>query len=77
MIARGGKLHAYVVNLDAKRPVSTRLLVWAGTWDMAKVDNVYTGKTMAVERDEEGYLSIPLMLGPGGGALLATDARRK
>jgi len=73
----GDRLFAYVVNLDTKRETSARLLVWADSWDMGRVRSVYDGKSLRIERDAEGYYSIPITLAPGSGMLLATDARRK
>jgi hypothetical protein len=71
-----GTLYAYVVNKNAKEPVSTRLLVWAGTWEMKSVRSVYSGRSLQVARDDEGYLSVPVTLAAGDGDLLVTDASR-
>jgi len=70
---KDGKLYAYVVNKDAKNPVSTRLLLWAERWVLTSVRDVYSGKNLEIGRDEEGYLTVPLTLAPGEGQLLATD----
>ncbi len=69
-----GKLYVYVVNKDTKNPVSTRLLLWAERWVLTGVQDVFSGKELKVEKDEEGYLSVAVTLAPGEGQLLATDA---
>jgi hypothetical protein len=61
------------VNKDARSGVSTRLLLWAERWTLAGVRDVYSGQSLPIERDEEGYLSVPLALEPGEGRLLAMD----
>jgi len=63
-----------VVNKDTKNPVSTRLLLWAERWVLTGVQDVFSGKELKVEKDEEGYLSVAVTLAPGEGQLLATDA---
>ena len=72
--AKDGKLYVYAVNKDTSNPVTTRLLLWAETWTLTNVRDVFTGQRLPIARDEEGYWSIPLKLRPGGGRLLATDA---
>jgi len=70
------RLYVYVVNMNAKAPVSTELLVWADTWRLSKVASVFNGRELKIERDrKDGYLSIPLTLAPGEGQLLVTDAK--
>ena len=63
----------YVVNKDARNPVSTRLLLWAERWAVSSVRDVYSGRKLDVNRDNEGYTAVPLALAPGEGQLLATD----
>jgi len=68
-----GKLYVYAVNKDTQSGVSTRLLLWAERWALTGVRDVYSGQSLPIERDEEGYLSVPLALEPGGGRLLGMD----
>jgi len=72
-----GKLYVYAVNKDSQRPAKSRLLLWAETWTLSEVRDVYGGKNLPVERDDEGYLTVPVVLPPGEGQLLATNARQK
>lgn len=71
--AKDGKLYVYAVNKDTRNPVTTRLLLWAERWRLTGVRDVFSGKKLRIEREEEGYLSVPLTLGPGGGKLLGMD----
>jgi hypothetical protein len=71
--SRDGKRYVYVVNKDARSSVTTRLLLWAERWALSGVRDVYSARSLSIERDEEGYLSVPLTLEPGGGWLLAMD----
>jgi hypothetical protein len=69
--------YVYVVNKDTRNPVTTQLLLWAERWTLTDVRDVYSGERLPIQRDDEGYLSIPITLAPGDGRLLATDARSK
>ena len=52
--------------------------MWAETWDLTGARDVYSGKKLEVKPcDEEGYVSVPLSLEPGGGQLLALDVAGK
>ena len=75
--ARDGKLYVYAVNRDAKAPASTRLMLWAETWPLTTVRDIYADKDLPFERDEEGYWAIPLTLAPGDGRLLAVNLADK
>ena len=71
-----GALCVYAVNMDAGKPVETRLLLWDDVWDWTKARDVYAGEGLPVRpRDEEGYLSVTVELEPGEGKLIETDAR--
>jgi hypothetical protein len=72
-----GRPYVYVVNKDTNASVSTRLLLWAERWQLTEVRDVYRGERLPIERDDEGYLAVPITLGPGDGRLLATDAAAK
>lgn len=73
-----GKNYVYAVNKNTQAPVSTRLLLWADTWELNTVRDVFGAEDQEVKpRDEEGYLSVPLTLPPGEGRLLATDAKAR
>jgi len=72
-----GRNYVYVVNMDAKVPVKTNLVVWSGDWSLTRVSSVFTGRDYSLERDRGGYFNIPLVLEPGEGDLLLTDAKRK
>lgn len=72
--AKDGKLYVYAVNRDTTSAVTTRLLLWAETWTLTGVRDVFTGRALKIGRDEEGYWSVPLALAPGDAQLLATDA---
>ena len=65
--------YMYAVNKNTRETVSTRLLMWAERWVLNGVRDVYSGKDLKVERDEEGYWSVPITLAPGEGRLLAID----
>ena len=67
------QLYVYVINKDTHNPVSTRLLLWAELWVLTSVRDVFSGKSLEVGKDEEGYLTVALTLAPGEGQLLATD----
>ncbi len=69
--------YVYVVNKDTQNPVSTRLLLWAELWNMTTVEDLFNHRQLPIRLDEEGYLSVPVSLGPGEGKLLTTDARLK
>jgi hypothetical protein len=69
--------YVYVVNKDTRNPVTTQLLLWAERWTLTKVRDVYGGERLPIQRDDEGYLRIPITLAPGEGRLLATDAQGK
>jgi hypothetical protein len=76
--SRDESVYVYVINKDARQSVSTRLLLWAEQWTLTRVQDVYTGRQLKVQlRDEEGYLSVPLQLGPGEGMLLRTNVINK
>jgi hypothetical protein len=55
--------------------VTTRLLLWAERWTLHGVRDVYSGQSLPVERDEEDYVGVPLVLEPGGGRLLTIVSR--
>jgi len=65
--------YMYAVNKNTKETVSTRLLMWAERWVLNGVRDVYSGKDLKIERDEEGYWSVPITLATGEGQLLAID----
>ena len=65
--------YVYVVNKNTKEAVSTQLLMWAEKWTLNNVRDLYNGKNMKIETDEEGYWSVPITLEPGEGRLLDFD----
>jgi hypothetical protein len=69
-----GRLCVYAVNRNTKEKVSTRLMLWDEVWNWTRCEDLFSGKVWEVERNDEGYLVVPLVLGPGEGKLLATDA---
>jgi hypothetical protein len=73
----GIPLHVYAVNKDAKNSVSTQLLLWADVWQVSSFREVFSDKELQVTQDAEGYWRVPLMLEPGEGKLIMTDAKVK
>jgi hypothetical protein len=68
------RLCVYVVNRNTKEKVTTRLMLWDAVWNWTRCEDLFSGEVSEVERTEEGYLVVPLVLEPGEGKLLATDA---
>jgi len=74
--SKEGKLYVYAINMDTKRPVTTKLMLWADRWLWTSARDVFSGKALDVKpRDEEGYLSAAFTLAPGEGKLFATDVK--
>jgi len=69
--------YVYAVNKNTKGKVSTHLLLWAEVWELTTVQDLFSGEKLEVTHDEEGYLSVPVVLAPGEGKLLVTDAKQK
>jgi len=77
-VGEEAKTSVYAVNKDPVNSVSTRLLLWEEVWNWTSARDVFADKDIPVSpRDEEGYLSIPLTLGPGEGKLIVTNAAVK